>query len=167
MSHALVRSLRFARQEFLRGLADVPAEEGQRRFGSINSLGWIIGHLANQENFYWVYLAQGERLHPKLRKLVGTGQPASTPPLDEMWTAWREITAAADRYLDSLTESTLTQSLTFNNAPWPENIGTLLLRNTHHYWFHLGEGMAIRQLLGHNDLPQFVGDMSSGNYTGD
>jgi hypothetical protein len=30
----------------------------------------------------------------------------------------------------------------------------------YHYWFHCGEAHAIRQMLGHTDLPQFVGDMS-------
>lgn len=39
-----------------------------------------------------------------------------------------------------------------------------ILRNIYHYWFHLGEAHAIRQLLGHTDLPQFVGDMSEALY---
>jgi hypothetical protein len=34
----------------------------------------------------------------------------------------------------------------------------------YHYWFHLGEAFAIRQLLGHRDLPEFVGDMSEAVY---
>ena len=34
----------------------------------------------------------------------------------------------------------------------------------YHYWFHLGEAYAIRQLLGHRDLPEFVGDMSGAVY---
>jgi hypothetical protein len=34
----------------------------------------------------------------------------------------------------------------------------------YHYWFHLGEAHAIRQMLGHPDLPQFVGDMSRAVY---
>jgi hypothetical protein len=34
-----------------------------------------------------------------------------------------------------------------------------LLRVTYHYWFHNGENAAIRQMLGHTDLPQFVGDL--------
>ena len=41
-----------------------------------------------------------------------------------------------------------------------EDIGTTLLRNIYHYWFHTGEAHAIRQQLGHRDLPEFVGDMS-------
>ena len=41
-----------------------------------------------------------------------------------------------------------------------ETNGTLILRVTWHYWFHLGEGQAIRQLLGHTGLPDFVGGFS-------
>jgi hypothetical protein len=40
----------------------------------------------------------------------------------------------------------------------------MLHRNTYHYWYHLGEAHAIRQMLGHTDLPQFVGDMSEALY---
>lgn len=164
MTHPLVRSLKFARREFARGLEGLLPEEGVQRFGAMNSISWMIGHLANQENFYWVYLAQGTRLAPGLRKLVGTGQPASTPPLEEMWSAWQEITRAADPYLDNLTDDQLGRHLQFGGKDWRENTGTLLLRNTHHYWFHLGEAMAVRQMLGHTDLPQFVGDMSTGGW---
>lgn len=48
-----------------------------------------------------------------------------------------------------------------NGKPRREDIGTTLLRNIFHYWFHIGEAHAVRQMLGHADLPQFVGDMSS------
>jgi hypothetical protein len=34
----------------------------------------------------------------------------------------------------------------------------------YHHWYHTGEAHAIRQLLGHPDLPQFVGDMSEALY---
>ena len=40
----------------------------------------------------------------------------------------------------------------------------MLQRNFYHYWFHIGEAHAIRQMLGHPDLPQFVGDMSTAIY---
>jgi len=29
----------------------------------------------------------------------------------------------------------------------------------YHYWYHTGDYMAIRQLLGHGRLPVFVGDI--------
>jgi hypothetical protein len=40
----------------------------------------------------------------------------------------------------------------------------MLLRDVYHYWTHLGEADAIRQMLGHTDLPQFVGDTSEALY---
>jgi hypothetical protein len=40
-----------------------------------------------------------------------------------------------------------------------ESIGISLLRNIYHYWHHIGEAHAIRQILGHSDLPVFVGLM--------
>ena len=40
------------------------------------------------------------------------------------------------------------------------NIGTMLRRSTYHYWFHTGEANAIRQLLGHANVPEFVGDIA-------
>jgi hypothetical protein len=40
----------------------------------------------------------------------------------------------------------------------------MLLRNIHHYWFHMGEAYAVRQLLGHTNLPEFVGSMAESGY---
>jgi hypothetical protein len=161
MTTPLVLQLRFARLEFVRGLEDVTPEEGLVRVEAMNSIGWTIGHLANQENFYWNYLAQDLRLAPDLRKLVGTGAPASTPPLDEMWAAWREITTAADDYLNGVADAELSRFFSFGPRTWGEDVRTLLQRNTFHYWYHLGEAMAIRQMIGHIDLPQFVGNTTA------
>ena len=38
------------------------------------------------------------------------------------------------------------------------------MRNIFHYWFHTGEAAAVPQMLGHKDLPDFVGDMSQVPY---
>jgi hypothetical protein len=130
----------------------------------MNCISWMIGHLANQEHGYWVLWAQGQNLAPGLNQLVGYGRPASTPPLEEMWDLWRTVTEAADGFLDTLTIERLPTHLERKEKPLPESIGTMLLRNTYHYWFHIGEAHAIRQLLGHPDLPQFVGDMSEAVY---
>ena len=156
MSHPLVDQLRFTRSEWVRGLEGVTAEEAARRFEPMNSIAWIIGHLAWQEQAYWLQRAQG-RTVSALAERCGNGQPASTPPLAEAWAAWREVTAAADAYLDSLTIDSL--QTRWEREPTSETPGTKLLRTTYHYWFHLGEGMAVRQQLGHVDLPQFVGDI--------
>jgi uncharacterized damage-inducible protein DinB len=126
----------------------------------MNSISWILGHLANQEQAYWVLLAQERTILPDLNDLVGSGKPASTPPLDEMWAAWHSITQAGDQLLGTLTTPALEKHLIYKGKPRPESVGTMLLRNIYHYWYHTGEAHAIRDMLGHRDLPQFVGDMS-------
>jgi hypothetical protein len=165
MIHPLVTQLRFARSEFVRCFEGVPPEDACRRLEPLNCLSWIVGHLASQEHFLWVQMAQGQNIAPGLRRLVGFRQPASTPPWDEMWDLWKAITRAADTYLDRLTPEMLKTHLEWEGEPIPEDIGITLLRNIYHYWFHLGEAHAIRQMLGHADLPVYVGDMPNVMYT--
>ncbi len=160
MACVYVSQLRFARSEFERCLAGVAAEDALRQIAPMNCLSWIVGHTANQEHRYCVVRAQGKDLAPGLNDLVGCGSPKSTPPWDEMVSLWHRIVAAEDVCLDCLTPELLRDELYLEGRP-PQNIGGLLLRNVYHYWFHLGEAHAIRQVLGHSNLPQFVGDMSS------
>ena len=162
--HPLVLQQRFARSEFLRGLQGVSESDAIRRIEPMNCLSWIVGHLANQEHRYWVQFAQGQMLAPGLNDLVGFGQPASTPPWQEMWQTWRTVTQAADAYLETLTTEMLTTYLEHGGKPLPESVGTLLQRNIYHYWYHTGEAQAVRQMLRHSALPDFVGDMSAAAY---
>jgi hypothetical protein len=46
MTHALVEQLRFARSEWRRGLRGVPDADGSRHIEPMNSIGWIVGHMA-------------------------------------------------------------------------------------------------------------------------
>lgn len=159
--HPLVVQLRFARQEFMRGLEGMTAAEGIRRFDPLNSIGWMIGHLAWQEQRYWLKFAQGNILLPQVDTQFANGAPASTPPLDEALTYWRTITIASDAYLDSLTTNALTEHFLWNGMRVPESIGTMLRRTTYHYWYHTGESQAVRQLLGHTALAEFVGALGA------
>ncbi len=162
--HALVTQLKFTRSEFMRGLDGISEADGLTRFEPMNCISWMVGHLADQENRYWVERAQGIALLPDLNVLVGHGQPASTPPLSGMLSAWRQVTATADAYLDILTPAMLDNPVIAHGKPLPTNIGSLLLRNIYHYWYHLGEVASIRQMLGHKNLPEFVGDMEHWQY---
>ena len=162
--HPLVVQLRFARSEFLRCLDGVSAADAIQRFEPMNCISWIVGHLSSQEHTYWVLQAQGKNLAPDLHKIVGWGSKPNTPPLDEMWQMWRDITMAADEFLDTLGGEQLETHMEWKGKAVHESIGTMLYRNTYHYWFHTGEAHAIRQMLGHSDLPQFVGDMSAALY---
>lgn len=161
MVHPLVEQLRFARSEFSRGLAGVVDAEARQRIGPMNSISWIVGHLAHQEQWCWIQRRGEAPLFPDLNALVGYGKPATTPPLDEMLNAWKAITEASNPYLDTLRNPDLLSHYEFDGQRTAENVGTLMLRVIGHYWFHTGEAQAIRQMLGHTNLPDFVGDINS------
>jgi hypothetical protein len=161
MPHPLVTQLRFTRSEWRRGLQAVTAADAARRFGPINPIAWMIGHLAWQEQLYWLERAQGTTPVPEV-KAFGYGKPLTVPPLDDAWTWWRAVTKAADPYLDTLASAALTRR--WKRESSKETPGTKLHRTTYHYWFHLGESQAIRQMLGHTRLPDFVGGFGKAHY---
>lgn len=154
MPHPLVVQLRFTRSELCRALDGVTAAEAAQRFGAMNPIAWIVGHLAWHEQVLWLERGQGRVVAPEV-KACAFGAPASDPSFDAMRAAWETIAAATDPYLDGLTSETMLAM--FEGSRLRESVGTSLRRLTYHYWFHLGESQAIRQMLGHKDLPQFVG----------
>jgi hypothetical protein len=159
VTHPLVDQLRFTRSEWLRALRGTPEEDALRRLEPMNSIGWIVGHLAWHEQRYWLTRAQGLTPIPLLNEIVASGGPATTPALREMLAAWRKVTKAADPWLDSLTTDALTGDL---GGPGPKRrTGDALHRVTYHYWFHIGEILAIRQILGHPKLPEYIGNLEA------
>jgi hypothetical protein len=160
MKIPLVYQLRFTRSEWKRALKGVSKADARIRFEPMNCISWMVGHLAWHEHLYWIRFAQGLNIAPQLSELVATGRPPSTPQLDDMWLAWRQVTDASDELLNSLTLDDLAERFTYKERPVRETTGTMLHRLTYHYWFHIGEALAIRQLLGHPNLPEFVGDIS-------
>jgi hypothetical protein len=124
----------------------------------MNSIGWIVGHMAWQEQRYWLTRLAGETPVPILNEVAANGGPATTPSLREMTAAWKTVTTSADPRLDALDEAAMQTDLP--GSP-PRQFGTAILRVTYHYWFHTGEILAIRQLLDHPDRPEFVGDIDS------
>ena len=159
MPHPLVEQLRFARLELHRALAGTPEEDALRRLPPMNSIGWIVGHLAWQEQRQWLTRAQDRTPVPFLEEVAANGGPATTPALPDVLAAWGEVTASADPWLDALTTAELLGNIP--GAGPTRRIGDVLRRVTYHYWFHIGEILAIRQILGHSDLPEFVGDLDS------
>jgi uncharacterized damage-inducible protein DinB len=161
MPHPLVHQLRFARSEFQRALEGLSEADAQRRLLPMNCISWNIGHLAWQEQRYWLDRGQGQVLLPQLNEQFANGAPACTPSLAEAWAAWHTITQAADPWLDQLTTADLQRQheLTVRGQTRVYTFGTLMLRTIYHYWYHTGENMAIRQQLGHTGLPDFVGNI--------
>jgi uncharacterized damage-inducible protein DinB len=159
MPHPLAHQLRFTRDEFMRALVGVADSEARQRFLPMNCISWNVGHLAWQEQRYFVTFAQGRLLLPELNEQFAYGAPACTPALADMQAAWHAVTRAADTWLDRVTTDMLLQSYTSAEGGWTTSYGNLLQRVIYHYWYHTGENMAIRQQLGHANLPDFVGNI--------
>lgn len=159
MTLPLIDQLRFTRSEFYRALKNVSEKDGAERILPMNSISWNVGHLAWQEQKYFLGYGCGQILYPKIAEEFAYGSPASTPSLKEMFAAWQTITTAVDPWLDQLTSSDLILHQLHNQKDIC--FGNLLLRTIYHYWYHTGENMAIRQQLGHKNLPVFVGNIDS------
>jgi hypothetical protein len=161
MTHPLVDQFRFTRSEWLRGLEGITEEEGSRHFEKMNCISWTVGHLAWHEQRTFLQRPQNIILYPQLNELFAYGAPMNTPSLMEMMELWRAVTKVSDPYLDTLTTESLLTDLLLNSQPVGQSRGSALRRITYHYWYHIGEIQAIRQMLGHTDLPEYVGDIET------
>jgi len=159
MPHPLVDQFRFTRSEWLRGLEGVSEADGARHFGPMNCISWTVGHLAWHEQRTWLTRPQNKILFPKLNELFAYGADMNTPSFKEMLETWHTVTQAADPFLNTLTTETLQNDLLLNGEAVGQSLGSALRRVTYHYWYHIGEIQAIRQMLGHKDLPEYVGDI--------
>jgi DinB family protein len=160
-AHPLVDQLRFTRSEWLRALKGVSDDAGARHLGRMNSIGWIVGHLAWQEQRYLLYRPQGIMLRQDIQRDFTTGGPMSTPSLAQTLAAWRSITKATEPFLDQLTTKKLLVDLPLNGKRSGQTQGDAIRRMTYHYWFHIGEILAIRQQLGEQRLPEYVGSIEA------
>ena len=161
MTHPLIDQFRFTRREWLHGLEGITEEDAKQHFGPMNCISWTVGHLAWHEQRYWLIRSQGQILYPELNELFAYGAPMSTPSLQEMITKWQTVTRAADPFLDTLTTATLQTELLLDSKPVGQTVGSALRRISYHYWYHIGEIQAIRQMLGHANLPEYVGDIET------
>jgi DinB superfamily len=111
MAHPLVDQLRFTRAEWRRALQGIPESDGGVRIQPMNSIGWIVAHLAWQEQHYWLRRAQGRTPFPELQEIAPNGGPPTTPALRDMLRLWRQVTTSVDPWLDDLTTATLAADL--------------------------------------------------------
>ncbi len=161
MPHPLVEQLLFTRSEWLRGLEGISEEDGARHLGPMNCIGWTVGHLAWQEQRYFLQRAQGKILFPDLNATYAYGAPMSTPALPGTMRIWQEVILSSAPYLDGLTTDSLQQDLLLEGKPVGQSVGSAMRRMTYHYWYHVGEIQAVRQMLGHRELPEYVGDIET------
>jgi len=160
--HPLVSQYNFACSEFERSLSGLTDEDISKRLLPSNNISWIIAHVTNHAQYLWVQCAQGEIIEPRLTELVKS--PDTSRPLAELMGYWRNVQIAASHFLETVTEEHLDDYSSGEGKQLPETIGTSLLRITAHIWYHNGEVQALRQQLGHTDLPQFVGNLDGVKY---
>ena len=158
--HPLVQQLIFTRSEFKRALKGLSEEQATKRLLPMNCISWNVGHLAWQEQRYFLYFGQGLMPYPAVQAAFAYGAAASTPTLKEALGHWRRITKSANPWLEALTsQKLLGQAFRPDGTPVGTTFGSLLQRMIYHYWYHIGENLAIRQMLGHTHLPEFVGNI--------
>ena len=100
--HPIVEQLRITRSEWLRALAGVKPSDATVHHGAMNSIGWIVGHLAWQEQRYLLLRPQKIKLRQDIQQAFTTGGPMSTPALKDTLTAWKQITRASRRLSEGL-----------------------------------------------------------------
>ena len=157
MTHPRVDQLRFARSEWQRGLAGLTELDAGIRFLPMNSISWMVGHMAWHERLCWMRRARGLK-GERILDAFATGRPTSTPSFARMQDAWERIVAEADPFLDALQADDLIRPLAHDSREEPPSAGSQLQYVTYHYWAHIGEVSAVRQMLGHEDLAEYVGD---------
>lgn len=159
--HPIVDQLHFTRSEFLRGLKGVTDEQAAHRFLPMNCIAWNVGHMVWQEQRYLHYFTGTAYIYPDIHRDFAYGAPASTPSLKQILTAWRKITRLSEPWLETVNDRILMKKAIRDGKPSRFLTGSLIQRLIYHYWYHLGEISAVRQILGQTDLPQYVGNLDS------
>ena len=76
-----------------------------------------------------------------------------------MRAAWIKVTKESETFLDSLKTRDLMRDLPRDGKPTGQTFADAMRRMTFHYWFHMGEILAIRQMIGGKGLPEYVGNL--------
>lgn len=159
MIHPLVAQLYFTRDEWQRGLEGVSATDAIKHLGPMNCISWLVGHMAWDEQKYWFEHAQGKLLYPELKLRFAHGSPKSTPSFSEVLKMWQTVIRESQPFLDKLTSADLQAELLHGGKVVDQSCGSAMQRVIYHYWYHNGEAQAIRQIIGHRNLPEFVGEI--------
>jgi uncharacterized damage-inducible protein DinB len=155
MAHHLVRYLQHVRREFLRALEGIDTSDLERSVEGLNSVRWMIGHLAAQEQAYWLE-PRGEPLVSEALFGYRRAVPERMESPERLLEVWWEVGARADEWLLTLSHDDLRGHLSGEGIVGIENIGSLLTRVIGHYYLHIGQITVIRKLLGY-EVPSFVG----------
>ena len=152
---------RFAISEFERGLQGLTDEEARTRLTKadgteMNAISWMVGHIAGHWLVQAAYARQ-ERMPSGLHRFGGATADPTPLPLSQAFNLLGEAKASID-WLTSADDALLSSTIHYPLIDAGESVGTGLMRVILHTWFHIGEINAVRQLLGHPEIP-FVGQI--------
>ena len=150
----LTALLHDARHEFLRAAEALPAPGRGGAIGRLNSGGWIVAHVARQDDAIWNVTLQGLDPDPWLAEQdVGYGSEPSTPPFDEALDALRRVLDRSREYIDGLRSADLARVVRHSAARGVDDrLADVLARQTGHMLTHAGELSALGSLVGAPDL---------------
>ena len=148
----------FAIAEFRRGLEGLTPDEARTRVpkagaGEMNAITWIAGHVST----HWLSvaaLAAGHARPEDAGRFAGANADPTPPELETMLARLDAARSATREWLAAAADELLAQPM--GGRAGGENLGEGVLRATLHTWFHAGEVNAVRQMLGHAEIP-FVG----------
>ncbi len=120
----------------------------------LNSGGWIVAHVAKQQDLYWNAELQGLERDAWLEdQRVGFGDAPSAPDLAAAIEAFRRVRSRAIPWLRRLDPARLDEVVPRSpNMRREQRVGDLLSRSIAHLFAHAGELSAIASLAGGPDL---------------
>ena len=156
----LVRFVLDARAAFSEVAAAVPVPAQTGAFDRLNSGGWIVAHVAEQEDQYWSVHAQHREPDPWLAAAqVRFGDPASRPSYVEACDALAKALERGTPYLEGLRAHDLGEVLRTSRAGrGDQRVQDLLVLQGTHLYALAGELAAIASLAGapDPDLPMVM-----------
>ncbi len=150
----LVRFVLDAREAFTTVASAVPVPAQRGAFDRLNAGGWIVAHIAEQEDQYWSVHAQHLEADPWLASAqVRFGDPASVPPYEEALAALRAAFERGTPFIERLTAGRFSDVLRTSRIPerGAQRAQDLLVLQAPHLYALAGELAAISSLVGASD----------------
>ena len=146
----VVRLLLDAYEAFAQAADNVPAPGRGGALGRLNSGGWIVAHVAEQQDRVWnsgVQRLPADDWIALRANEVRSGAAPSEPPFDEAREALRRVCERAAAYLSTLDEAAVVAGDAGGQA-----LAEQAARSAAHIFVHAGELAAIASLVGAPDI---------------
>jgi hypothetical protein len=155
MAQLITRILLAARTDLLRAVDDLDDTHGALRLGGLNEAAWMVAHLAEQEQRYWLSAFREPPLAPELAA-YRRGRPDEVMPLSRAIDTWLAVASVTEPLLLGLKETELARPAPDPSVGPSEHVGVMCLRVFGHYYLHIGQLTAVRRWVG-LPVPAFVG----------